>query len=544
MSTPAQPAGTWTITHGGPTAPAGPVSRRAFRRLAAVSAGATLLVLALSLALPESSAELTVRTATLAAGNLALACCIITARRSPPAERAWRLLLSAALLSIIVTKAVVFVTHAVDGNVFVPDAPIGTAGDLVIYPLTLAGLLTFPTQTPPHRDGTLGAPERDRSWYGITLLDCLLVAGSLVLLGAATIIVPQLEHRLGPGDLAVTLAGTAGKLVLLVAIMLLTVFRRPRGTGSLALVGASMMIFILVDSAHLHSVAGGREDVHPAVDVGFIVGRLLLALAVAAPASGRLAAWSRRGPPALWVPVTLPYLPVAGVGALVAVQAATDSLSLPVIYGAVALLFLALIRQMIILADNTRLLTRLQESRAQLHHLAFHDPLTGLANRALFADRLERAVACHKRDRTPLTLLFCDLDDFKDVNDTLGHASGDELLRATARRLADSVRAADSVARLGGDEFAVLLAGADDPRATGDRVAAAIRQPCSLAATVRAVKAWSGGPGGSHPRAPTERSVNLSVHSALLTVIRSAWMPRPSARTVWALDRGARSTMP
>jgi len=55
---------------------------------------------------------------------------------------------------------------------------------------------------------------------------------------------------------------------------------------------------------------------------------------------------------------------------------------------------------------------------------------------------------------------------------------------------------------------------------------------------------WSGGPGGSHPRAPTERSVNLSVHSALLTVIRSAWIPRPSARTVRALDRGARSTMP
>ncbi len=97
-----------------------------------------------------------------------------------------------------------------------------------------------------------------------------------------------------------------------------------------------------------------------------------------------------------------------------------------------------------------------------LRHQALHDPLTGLANRTLLRDRLEHAVARCRRGSESLALVTVDLDDFKLVNDTLGHPAGDRVLVEVARRLLQSVRAGDTVARMGGDEFAILLEHADD----------------------------------------------------------------------------------
>jgi diguanylate cyclase (GGDEF)-like protein/PAS domain S-box-containing protein len=94
---------------------------------------------------------------------------------------------------------------------------------------------------------------------------------------------------------------------------------------------------------------------------------------------------------------------------------------------------------------------------SQLAHKAFHDPLTGLPNRALFMDRLEHALELRNRRPDSLAVLFLDLDDFKKVNDTLGHDVGDQVLVEVGRRLASCVRSADTVARLAGDEFTILL---------------------------------------------------------------------------------------
>jgi len=112
-----------------------------------------------------------------------------------------------------------------------------------------------------------------------------------------------------------------------------------------------------------------------------------------------------------------------------------------------------------------------QQREEQLRHQAFHDPLTGLANRLLFRDRLEHAAALRQREGSALTVLFLDLDDFKLVNDKLGHAAGDALLVDVAERLRACLRQGDTVARLGGDEFAVLLEGGSEDQ---DRLAARI----------------------------------------------------------------------
>ena len=118
----------------------------------------------------------------------------------------------------------------------------------------------------------------------------------------------------------------------------------------------------------------------------------------------------------------------------------------------------------------------------QLRHQALHDPLTGLPNRVLFADRLSHALVRRGNPSVGLAVLFVDLDDFKDINDTLGHATGDDMLRLVGARLSSVTRAEDSVGRLGGDEFAFLLeeASADQACAAADRILRALAQPFEL----------------------------------------------------------------
>jgi diguanylate cyclase (GGDEF)-like protein/PAS domain S-box-containing protein len=114
----------------------------------------------------------------------------------------------------------------------------------------------------------------------------------------------------------------------------------------------------------------------------------------------------------------------------------------------------------------------------ELRHQAFHDSLTGLANRALFEDRLSHAMAIAGRRRRAFAVLFLDLDDFKTINDSLGHARGDELLRATANRIRGILRLSDTAARLGGDEFAVLIeAGEAEAPAAARRILDALAAP-------------------------------------------------------------------
>ncbi len=129
---------------------------------------------------------------------------------------------------------------------------------------------------------------------------------------------------------------------------------------------------------------------------------------------------------------------------------------------------------------NTRDVSERKRLEEQLTHQAFHDPLTGLANRALFRDRVSHALALAQRRGHPITVLFLDLDDFKMVNDSLGHAEGDRLLIAAAERCLSCARSTDTVARLGGDEFAILIEGAEGREGLLERLTAAMVHSFSL----------------------------------------------------------------
>lgn len=102
-------------------------------------------------------------------------------------------------------------------------------------------------------------------------------------------------------------------------------------------------------------------------------------------------------------------------------------------------------------------ITERKRAEERIQRMAYHDSLTGLPNRVLFNDRLNQAIRLAKRDSSQFALLFLDLDRFKPVNDTLGHAAGDELLQEVAARIRRQVRDSDTVARIGGDEFSVIL---------------------------------------------------------------------------------------
>jgi len=302
------------------------------------------------------------------------------------------------------------------------------------------------------------------------VLDGMIVAAALFEISWVTV-THDVYHAGGASHFALglSLAYPIGDLaVVTVAMLVLTRARRgQRRTLLLLTIGAIAMA--LSDSAFVYQTAHDTYRGGSIVDVGWITGMLAIGVA------GLLTyGKSHAEVPSVSVPSRtsswLPYVPVALAFAVYAPSELRTHGMGPLVITSTLLIVAVLARQFVVVSENRRLLEVVADQ-------ALRDPLTGLANRALFNDRLTHAMQLHERDNQAVAVLSLDLDDFKLVNDSLGHPAGDALLVLVGERLLGCVRTGDTVARLGGDEFAVLMEGrAEDSRVVANRVMRAFDQ--------------------------------------------------------------------
>lgn len=226
---------------------------------------------------------------------------------------------------------------------------------------------------------------------------------------------------------------------------------------TISLLASGIAALVIADSVYVYLSANGTYLSGNVIDILWASGLMLMAAAALVAARARWHVVDPRDatPAAVWVP----YVPL-----LVAVVPSVWYLfgggnTGPVLAALLLLMVTVLVRQVLFMIENRRLLAKVTDQ-------ALRDPLTSLANRALFNDRLAHAVAIHARDGRDVAVLSLDLDDFKLVNDSLGHPAGDAVLIEVADRLLRSVRTGDTVARLGGDEFAILFEGGAEPALT------------------------------------------------------------------------------
>ena len=286
-------------------------------------------------------------------------------------------------------------------------------------------------------------------------LDALLITSAIGLVSWATVLGAVVEAGgTSPFATAVSVAYPLSDIVLLVVCVL--VLSRARAYRvPLVFVAFGLLMMTVADGGFAYLVATESYATGSMFDLGWFFAFGTLAFASLTPG----ATSSQRPVQTPTVAgAVLPYIPLSGAFVFIAWRYASgqDPSTVEVVMTGVIVL-LVVTRQFFTVRDNQQLALALARTESELRHQAFHDQLTGLANRALFVDRLAHALELHRRDRRPLAICFLDLDGFKAVNDTLGHSAGDDLLKGVSARFSEVLSGADTLARFGGDEFAVLL---------------------------------------------------------------------------------------
>lgn len=356
-------------------------------------------------------------------------------RSSRRLRSAWRCIAAAAAFYML--GDLTWMGYALSGSKPYPSA--ADAMYLLFYPLMLCGLLRFPTAR--------------RTWGEWVRLGLDL---SVMALGASAVVLyvylgPTLLQS-GPDLLqaADSIAYPVGDLILLVGLASMLLRGDASNRRVLRLLACGLLCFVAADlvfgylSLHSTYVAGNPND------AGWMLAMAMFAIAgsAQAPVDGdERIGTPRRLRAASWAPYAAVLV---SFGVLIVSQ--TDQPWLPDLLLMLATCMIALlvsVRQVLAGRDLAR-------TQAELSYQSLHDGLTGLPNRLLVIDRAGRMLARARRSATMAAALYVDLDGFKHVNDTYGHAAGDELLRVVAERLVEAVREADTVGRLGGDEFLVL----------------------------------------------------------------------------------------
>lgn len=383
-------------------------------------------------------------------------------------SRGWRLI-GAGMLAWAAGQ-VAWTYDEVIRNVPAPPLSAADIGFLAMTPLVLWGLACLIGR---HRGAAM------------SVIEGLTIALSLLYLSWATVLGPVFELR-GTGEMSyllwtVNIIYPLGDVAVgAAALILLGSVERGRRVP-VALLAAGMLLLSIADSTYV--AASTTYETGDPIDLAWITGLLLIGVAglVAASVAPPTTSEPTEARPRTWI--ALPYVPLS-LAALTSIVLAAlgrpPSLMLSVLL--VALFGLAVLRHVLDLRERHTLAANLEASLRQLreqgeilNELAFTDPLTGLDNRTMFDKRITPA----ERLQRTATVMFIDLDRFKDINDIYGHEIGDAVLVETAQRLRNCCRSEDTVARVGGDEFLVLAQDVS-PEAVeqiAQRFLTAMRQP-------------------------------------------------------------------
>lgn len=313
------------------------------------------------------------------------------------------------------------------------------------------------------------------------VLDGLIVATSLFVISWVFVVEAQLREHTGAQ--VATLAEVFNDIVLLTTAILMLSRARPGDRPSRSLLACGVATISLADIVMVFYTGIGSYHTGDVGDLTRVGGLWMLGLAAMAsvhehqhPAAASPDEIELRT--RLW----LPYLPLILAAAVGWVHAAGNMMHEPMLAALGILVAAVLARQFVVLVDNQNLLSEVARE-------AFRDHLTGLANRALFLHRLEQAVARRRPGGPSVAVLCLDLDNFKSVNDALGHPTGDELLVRVAGRLTAVLGEKGTIARLGGDEFAAVIEGSVEySQSTAHRILDAFAGPIlidSIPITVR-----------------------------------------------------------
>ncbi|HTE70300.1 MAG TPA: EAL domain-containing protein [Actinomycetes bacterium] len=427
-----------------------------------------------------------------------VALCLATIAATLASIRLWRPARRLPFYLFAAGEAVGFVAGTLGSSAAVTRAggsPAAAALTMVAYLIGIAGYALVIRAR---------SPGRDRA----SLIDATVISTGLGMLAWVFLASPYtVDASLPLVERMLSMLYVVLDVLVIALVIRLTIGSGDR-TRAYLLMTLGWLVLVAADAGRALLVLLGTYDPASPVEAGWLVAYALWGAALLHPSVVTLT------DPAPLLRTGLTRARLASLAAaslmapaILAIQAVRDQrLDIPVIVAGCAFLFLLVLVRMAGLVREVEAtvrelrgtegvlrasLTERDALAAQLEYQAFHDNLTDLANRALFNDRVRHALARARRDGGSLAVLFIDLDDFKVVNDSLGHGAGDRVLREVAARLRGCLREPDTVGRLGGDEFAILAEGADlaTARALADRVLATLGAPFPLVGgqvTVRA----------------------------------------------------------
>jgi len=337
-------------------------------------------------------------------------------------------------------SAIAVVNHRfLRGNVHTLYPMAGMVGFLAFPLVACVALLVFPA----------GYPSLARLRM---VLDAAIVAGALFVVAWVTLLRDVYSSTGVSGvDQFVSIACPASGIVTVTVAVLALARATTRWRPTLILMTMGLTFIAASASAYVYLFARHIFLWDSPLGLGWPAGLMLVGIAaLSSPPDPPETSPERSALLSVPTPMWLPYIPLAIAGGLELANFRSSLNSDPAFVVVPWLVIAVLARQFLVVGENRRLLH-------SVSNRGLRDPLTDLANRFLFHDRLEHAIQLYHRDQRSVAVLSMDLDDFKLINDDLGHAAGDALLVQAAQRLLGCVRSGDTVARLGGDEFAVLI---------------------------------------------------------------------------------------